>query len=89
MNLDYDITFLPDGSWIIRWDDQQDNEFREATGQWLWNAIDLKLTSLGGVVYLTREHGLPAMEVDMLPYCSSRLTFNELTQENEFDPWAD
>lgn len=90
MDLKYDVAVKQD-EWIILWDAEQDKQeakYRELTGDWLWNAIDRKLTSLGGVVYLTHHHGTPAMEVQCLVYSDSLLTFDELQQAKDFDMWA-
>lgn len=88
MDLKFHVLHKPEW-WTLTWEDEQDRRFRDLTGQWLWNAVEHKLASLGGIVYLRRVDGKAVMEVEDLPYDDAYLTFEQVTKPNDYDPWSE
>ena len=70
--------------------DETLNEFREQTGGLLWNAIERKLESLGGEVWLTEMSGRRGIKIRRLDWNVAKvhLTYEELLKPNDYDPWA-
>lgn len=87
MDLVFDVVSDPD-SWTISWDDRQEARFKEVTGEFLSNAVDRKLTSLGGQVFLTRQNGVRAFQIENLAYSHTYLTFPELVEAIRVDLWT-